>query len=160
MLEVMARVRELLNDLRHAKRIGPDAATSAHDVRYAWLRVEYETAKRAVDECPECTKAAESLTWPLEDPAGNPALQGAIRQQHGCESRWVESVPVHEEREGKTVWDGVVQVFALVGHPKAKRAYAWSQTTEGTGARRFHVVLGLPPVDGPVMAVRTSVPGK
>ncbi len=75
---------------------------------------------------------------------------------HGCESRWVESVPVHEKHEGKTVWDGEVQVFDLVGHPKAKRAYAWSHATEGT-KRRFHAVLGLPPVDGPVMAVRTAV---
>lgn len=155
MLDVMARVRELLNDYRQAKRDGPDASTSAHDVRYAWLRVEYETTKRAVNECPDCTKAAESLTWATEDPAGIPALQGAIRHAHGCESRWVSSVPVHEEREGKTVWDGVVQVFDLVGHPKAKRAYAWSHATEGT-PRRFHVVLGIPPVDGPVMAVRTE----
>lgn len=151
----MARVRELLNDYRQAKRVGPDASTSAHDVRYAWLRVEYETAQRAVNECPDCTRAAESLTWPMEDPAGNPALQEAIRRQLGCESRWVESVPVREEREGKTVWDGIVQVFALVGHPKAKRAYAWSQGGEGASARRSHVVLGIPPVDGPVMAVRS-----
>ena len=159
MLDAMDRVRELLNDYRQAKRVGPDASTSAHDVRYAWLRVEYETAKRAVNECSDCSKAVESLTWPLEDPAGTPALQDAIRQLHGCESRWVESVPVREEREGKTVWDGVVQVFTLVGHPKAKRAYAWSQASDATeGApRRFHVVLGLPPVDGPVMAVRTAV---
>lgn len=68
----MARARELLNDYSQAKRSGPDASTSAHDVRYAWLRVEYQTAKRAVDECPDCTKAAESLTWPPEDPASTP----------------------------------------------------------------------------------------
>jgi len=49
-----------------------------------------------------------------------------------------------------------VQVFDLAGHPKAKRAYAWFHAT--TGARRqFHVVLHLPPVDGPVMAVKTAV---
>jgi hypothetical protein len=156
MLDVMDRVRELLNEYRQAKQGGPDASTSAHDVRYSWLRVEYETTKRSVNECPDCAKAAASLTWPNEDPAGTPALQDAIRQLHGCESRWIESVPVREEREGKTVWDGVVQVFVLVGHPKAKRAYAWSHATEGT-PRRFHVVLGIPPVDGPVMAVRTEI---
>jgi hypothetical protein len=159
MLDVMARVRELLNDYRQAKRVGPDASTSAHDVRYAWLRVEYETAKRSVNECPDCTKATESLTWPNEDPAGTPALQDAIRHLHGCESRWVESVPVHEEREGKTVWDGVVQVFDLVGYPKAKRAYAWSHGADGN-ERRLHVVLHVPPVDSAVMAVRTAVLSK
>jgi hypothetical protein len=30
------------------------------------------------------------------DPAGLPA----IRHMHGCEARWVESVPVHELHEG------------------------------------------------------------
>lgn len=90
------------------------------------------------------------------DPAGLPALLDAIRHMHGCEARWVESVPVHETHQGKTVWDGEVQVFDLVGHPKAKRAYAWSHATEGS-RRRFHAVLGLPPVDGPAMAVRTAV---
>ena len=90
------------------------------------------------------------------DPAGIPALLDAIRHMHGCEARWVESVPVHETHEGQTVWEGEVQVFDLVGHPKATRAYAWSHATEGD-RRRFHAVLGLPPVDGPVMAVKASV---
>ena len=90
------------------------------------------------------------------DPAGLPALLDAIRHMHGCEARWGESVPVHETHDGKTVWDGEVQVFDLVGHPKAARAYAWSHATEGT-RRRFHAVLGIPPVDSAAMAVRTSV---
>jgi hypothetical protein len=28
--------------------------------------------------------------------------------------------------EGKTAWQGTVEVFDLIGHPKAKRAYAWT----------------------------------
>ena len=91
------------------------------------------------------------------DPAGLPAIVDAIRHMHGCEARWVESVPVHERTDkGATVWAGEVQVFDLVGHPKARRAYAWSHETDN-GRRRFHAVLGLPPVDGPVMAVKTAV---
>ena len=70
------------------------------------------------------------------DPAGLPAFLDAVRHLHGCEARWVESVLVHETRDGKTVWDGEVQVFDLVGHPKASRAYAWtsrcSQIAHGT----------------------------
>lgn len=89
------------------------------------------------------------------DPAGLPALLDAIRHMHGCEARWVASEPVHETHEGKTVWEGEVQVFDLVGHPKAARAYAWSHETEG-GRRRFHAVLGMPPVVSPAMAVRTA----
>ena len=92
------------------------------------------------------------------DAAGLPALIEAIRHLHGLEATWLESVPVHEQHEGETVWEGEVQVFA-VEHPKATRVYAWSHETEGgpKGRRRFHAVLGAAPVDGPVMAVRTAV---
>jgi hypothetical protein len=105
------------------------------------------------------------LRWPVSrlsrvcvmDPAGLPALLDAIRHLEGCAATWVESVPVHETHEGATVWDGEVQVFDLVKHPKGiRRAYAWSHATEGA-RRRFHVVLHAPPVDGPVMAVKTAV---
>lgn len=90
------------------------------------------------------------------DDAGLPALLDAIRHLEGCEASWVESVPVHEKSGDETVWAGEVQVFDLVKHPKAKRAYAWSHVTTGS-KRRFHVVLHLPPVDGAVMAVKTAV---
>jgi hypothetical protein len=90
------------------------------------------------------------------DPAGLPALIDAIRHLHGCEATFVETVPVHEKTAtGATVWEGEVQVFDVKGHPKATRVYAWSHATEGT-RRRFHVVLHLPPVDGPIMAVKTA----
>jgi hypothetical protein len=92
----------------------------------------------------------------MSDPAGLPALLAAIRHLEGCEAEWVESVPVRETSNGETVWAGEVQVFDLVKHPKAKRAYAWSHATTGT-KRQFHVVLHIPPVDGPVMAVKTAV---
>jgi hypothetical protein len=90
------------------------------------------------------------------DPAGISALQDAIRQLHGVESTWLHSVPVVQSHEGKSVWDGEVQVFAVTGHPKATRAYAWSH--DGLpGKRRFHVVLGLPPVDSAATAVRNAI---
>ena len=80
-----------------------------------------------------------------------------VQVMHGVPARFVEAVEVHETHEGRTVWEGAVKVFALTGHPSgATRAYAWSYPTDG-GKRRFHAVLGLPPVDGPVMAVRTAV---
>jgi hypothetical protein len=89
------------------------------------------------------------------DAAGIPALQDAIRHLHGLEATWLESVPVHEQHEGTTVWEGEVQVFA-VEHPKATRVYARSHETEGV-KRRFHAVLGAKPVDGAATAVRTAV---
>lgn len=84
------------------------------------------------------------------------ALREAIRGLHGCASRWVESVPVHEVHDGRTVWQGGVQLFDLIGHPKATRAYAWSHETKG-GKRRFVAVLHLPPVDSPQAAVRAAI---
>ncbi len=40
----------------------------------------------------------------------------------------IKSAPVTEMFQGKTVWDGVVEVFDLTGHPKANRVYASAQT--------------------------------
>jgi hypothetical protein len=88
------------------------------------------------------------------DPAGLPALLEAIRHLHGVDGTWIESVPVREEHEGRVVWKGEVQVFAI-DHPKASRAYAWTHET-GPGKRRCHVVLGDPPVDSARLAVETA----
>jgi hypothetical protein len=40
--------------------------------------------------------------------------------------------PGKEVFDGKTVWEGVVHVFDLEGHPKATGAYAWSSPMEGS----------------------------
>lgn len=83
------------------------------------------------------------------DDAGIPALQDAIRHLYGCESKHVETVPIHETHKGETVWRGEVEVFDLIGHPTASRAYAWSYSTTGT-KRRFVAVLHVPPIDTPL----------
>ena len=90
------------------------------------------------------------------DDAGLPALIDAIRYLHGCDSEWIESIPVREEHEGRVIWDGEVQRFALMGHPKASEAFAWSHVTTGT-RRAFHVVLRLAPVDSASKAVQTAI---
>ena len=84
------------------------------------------------------------------------ALRDAIRRLHGCDSRWVEAVPVKETFEGKTVWEGVVQVFHLIDHPSALRCYAWSYETD-EGKRRFIAVLHEEPVDSPRKAVQAAI---
>lgn len=43
-----------------------------------------------------------------------------------CKAQHEKSVPVIEMFGDKTVWEGVVESFAITGHPKAKRCYAWS----------------------------------
>ena len=44
-------------------------------------------------------------------------LREVIRRLHGADAAHVESVPVKETFKGKTVWEGVVEVFDLHGHP-------------------------------------------
>lgn len=90
------------------------------------------------------------------DPAGLPALLDAIRDMHGVESTWLESVPVHETFRGETVWQGVVQVFA-VEHPQASRVYAWSHLVGEGPKRTFYAVLGAGPVVDAVSAVRVAI---
>ena len=95
---------------------------------------------------------------PGMDPAGIPALLESIRHMHGCSARHVETAHVRETAPtGETVWDGDVEVFELVGHDGASRAYAWSEAVGSSGRRRFFVVLHVPPVDSPVVAVRVSI---
>jgi hypothetical protein len=86
------------------------------------------------------------------------ALIEAIRNLHGCEAAWIESVPVKETFQGETVWEGVVRVFDLKDHPTATRCYAWSYVTdEKTGKRKFFAVLHQGPVDSPQAAVRAAI---
>lgn len=84
------------------------------------------------------------------------ALRDAIRNLHGCESTFVRTVAVIETFAGKPVWEGDIQIFDLVGHPTANRAYAWSYATEG-GKRRFVAVLHVGSVDSPLAAVRAAI---
>ncbi|HEV2387022.1 MAG TPA: hypothetical protein VGS20_07160 [Candidatus Acidoferrales bacterium] len=85
-------------------------------------------------------------------------LQDAIRRLHGVESRHVASVPVKEAFQGKTVWEGIVEVFELIGHPKAPKVYAWAHETDDPKSPRRHVtVLHIAPVTSAVLAVRAAV---
>jgi hypothetical protein len=82
-------------------------------------------------------------------------LQKAIRQLHGCEADHFETVPITETFQGRTIWQGEVEVFNLRGHPKASRAYAWSHETDK--GKRYVAVLELPPVDSAQTAVRAAI---
>ena len=92
----------------------------------------------------------------MTDPAGIPALIDAIRHLHGVEARHVETVRVRDEFKGEIAFERDVEVFDLVGHPKAKRAYAWSEATTGT-KRRFFAVLRVAPIDSAIKAVQASI---
>ena len=80
----------------------------------------------------------------------------AINRLHGCAAVHKETVPVKEVFQGKTVWDGEVEVFDLVNHPKAKKAYAWGYDN-GRGGLEVVAVLEIPPVESPATAVRAAI---
>jgi hypothetical protein len=84
-------------------------------------------------------------------------LRFAVEGMHHCKARLAQSVPVSEHFNGKAVWEGVVHVFDLEGHPTAKRAYAWSSPVDGSERRKFFAVLHVPPVTSPVEAVRAAI---
>src|SRR5260221_4265909 len=85
-------------------------------------------------------------------------LAMVIWQLHKCDCKHVEPVPVREVFRGQTAWEGDVEVFDLVGHPKAKRCYGWSHR-EGPNdsGERFVTVLQIPPVTSPETAVKIAI---
>jgi hypothetical protein len=85
-------------------------------------------------------------------------LQLAVEHLHKCKAVHSATVPVHEVFRGQTVWQGDVEVFDLIGHPKAKRAYAWSHLDGPKDEReRFVAVLEVPPVESAETAVRVQI---
>lgn len=84
-------------------------------------------------------------------------LRKAVESQHGGKANFVESVPVKETFDGKTVWDGVVSVFDLEGAAKSTRAYAWSSPIKGSTKRRFFAVLHIGGIRSPQDAVRAAI---
>ena len=87
-------------------------------------------------------------------------LKAGVEYLHKCQAIHRSTVPVHEVFRGATVWQGNVEVFDLTGHPKAKRAYAWSHL-EGKNdeTERVVAVLEIPPVESPITAVRAAIVG-
>src|ERR1700722_10086664 len=89
--------------------------------------------------------------------ANTDELKSALENLHGGTATLAQSVPVRETFEGKTVWEGVVHVFDLAGHPTATRAYAWSSPIEGSTKRRFSAVLHTDRINSPLEAVRAAI---
>jgi hypothetical protein len=84
-------------------------------------------------------------------------IQAAFLKLHGCDADYVETVPVVEEFQGETIFQGDVEVFDIRGHPRASRRYGWGYTTTESGGRRYFTVLELPPVDSPQTAVKAAI---
>jgi hypothetical protein len=73
-------------------------------------------------------------------------LKRAIEELHGCEASYVSSERVRESWGDTLVWDGVVSVFGIAGHPVATMCYAWSAQESEAGPQTLYAVLRLPPI--------------
>jgi hypothetical protein len=84
-------------------------------------------------------------------------LKTAVERQHQCRATLAYVEPVSEEFAGERVWEGLVHVFDVQGHPKANQAFAWSSPIEESTKRRFFAVLNIPPINTPLDAVRAAI---
>lgn len=90
--------------------------------------------------------------------ASKDELKQAIEKEHGGKVTHHHAVPVNEKERGQSIWHGIVHVFDLADHPKAKRAFAWSTPVEeGSAERRIVTMLQVAPVNGPIEAVRAAL---
>jgi hypothetical protein len=64
---------------------------------------------------------------------------------------------IKETFQGKTVWEGIVGVFDLIGQPKANRLYAWAYETENPKRPRHVTVLHMGLVTSPLLALRAPI---
>lgn len=86
-------------------------------------------------------------------------LQDIIHRLYGAKTQHIDSVPVREVVQGRTIWDGTVEIFNLFGHPKANRIYAWIQITDDHVHSISHVTVPhIPPVVSPETAVKAIIP--
>lgn len=85
-------------------------------------------------------------------------IQDAIKATLRCDSKHIKSVKVTDRFEGKIAWKGTVEVFDLIDHPKAKRAYGWSYREWNKDKAK--VVLGMHPVNSPQSAVKVAIASK
>lgn len=82
-------------------------------------------------------------------------LRLAVETMHRCKASHEASTPIRETFREQVVWEGVVESFAISGHPKAKRCYAWSY--QDKGETQYVTALEIPPVESPITAVRAAI---
>lgn len=83
-------------------------------------------------------------------------IREAIRANFGCGSVHLATEKVHLKHKGETVWDGAVEVFALLDCPKANTGYGWG-FVRGDGGMEYVTVLKMPPVDSAQRAVQAYI---
>ena len=83
-------------------------------------------------------------------------MQFALELAHSAKAKYLYAVPVHERKNGTTIWYGRVYLFALEQQGLTKQIYAWYEDVTG-GPTLFHSVFREGPVDSPDSAVRVAL---
>jgi hypothetical protein len=88
-----------------------------------------------------------------------PELKATIRRLHQCEASHTRTETVKEVINGQVLFEGRVEVFALLGHDRALRCYAWGHLHDDA---RWEVttVLAIPPVVSASTAVLAAIAAK
>jgi hypothetical protein len=85
-------------------------------------------------------------------------LARVIQELHGSGAVHINTESVHEVFQGKTVWEGDVEVFSLTDESKATVCYAWSY--QDGSVEHFVAVLNVPPVNTAADAVKAYIVGE
>ncbi len=82
------------------------------------------------------------------------SAQLAVERATGSKVEHLETVPIVETFAGKVIWKGVVEVFRVLT-PPPDRAYGWA--VESPNGTEYVAVLGTPPINSPLTAVRAWI---
>jgi hypothetical protein len=88
-----------------------------------------------------------------------PELRATIRRLHRCDASHTRTEAVKQVIDGRILWEGKVEVFALLGHDDALRCYAWGNLNE-MGQWEVTTVLAIPPVVSAETAVLAAIAAK
>lgn len=86
-------------------------------------------------------------------------LRSTIQRLHRCDASHTRTETVKQVINGQVLWDGRVEVFALLGHDRALRCYAWGHLHDA-GQWEVTTVLAIPPVISASTAVLAAVGAK
>ena len=82
-------------------------------------------------------------------------LRSAVEVEYECQATHVDYVHVIEKDGLVKRWEGIVEVFDLVGHSQAARCYAWREL-DGINMK-CTTVLQIPPITSAQSAVRATI---
>ena len=82
-------------------------------------------------------------------------LAAGVQKLYGCDAVWIQTHLAHKDWYGDFATNGVVQVYELADHNRAKRCYVWNY--EQHGQWYYTTLLEIPPVSDAESAVRAGV---